>query len=85
MGSHRFTDVERGIIVASTGFKGIEIPAVEVDYSSNDYLNTSKREKVHYSKTNREGILWGREGVYSDNLIANETIIFDLRIQESSL
>ena len=84
MGCHRFTDVERGIIIASTGLKGIEVPGVELDYSSNDF-EKPKREKLHYSKTKREGILWGRKGVYKDNFMTNETITFDLRIEESTI
>ena len=76
LGSHRFTDVERDVIVGSTDIFGVTAKAINTGKK-----DTKKRQ--HYSKAIKENSVWGAHKVYVDNKMANETITFVLSISET--
>ena len=67
MGAHRFTYLERNLIVAAT-----DMP----DYD--DRVTTENGVEGHYSKLRKKAGIYGQEGLYADNNIANEDIRFKL-------
>ena len=73
MGALRFSDVDRNLMVASTGMTEIsKEPILSVEEAS------KAREKevshVHYSKFEHVNDVFGAEGIYVDNLVTNENI-----------
>jgi hypothetical protein len=68
MGSHRFTFVEKNLVVAAT-----DLP------DSDDRANQKKTKNApkHYnSKTHKKAGIYGRDGVYTDFVRANEDLRF---------
>jgi Glycosyltransferase sugar-binding region containing DXD motif len=75
MGSHRFTFVEKNLVVAATDLE-----------DSDDRANqaaTSGKKTEHYSKTHAQTGIYGLEGLYTDRKSANEDVRFlvDLSMQ----
>jgi mannosyltransferase OCH1-like enzyme len=75
MGSHRFTFVEKNLVVAATDLE-----------DSDDRANqaaTSGKKTEHYSKTHAATGIYGLEGLYTDRKSANEDVRFlvDLSMQ----
>ena len=70
MGAHRFTYLERNLIVAAT-----DIP----DYDDRVTIEKAHGLKDHYSKLRKKADLYGQEGLYTDNDIANENIRLKLK------
>ncbi len=64
MGAHRFTLLERNLVVASTDFP--------------DADDRVKQEKPpeHYSKTHVKAGIYGVDKLYADNVKANEELRF---------
>jgi hypothetical protein len=75
MGAHRFTYVERNLVVSATDLQ-----------DSNDRDTHKKNKKTeHYSTTHAKTGIYGLEGLYTDTRIANEDIriILDVSKQAS--
>lgn len=66
MGSHRFTYLEKNLVVAATD--------LEDSNDRNNQPSTGKTE--HYSKTHKAVGIYGLEGLYTDRTQANEDIVF---------
>ena len=67
VGELRFTDLDRNVLVASTNADALARRAIPQDIES-----SSKKESVHYSKSESEIV--GEYGVYKDNVSARERI-----------
>lgn len=66
MGSHRFTYLEKNLVVAATDLE-----------DSNDRDNQPSTGKTeHYSKTHKAVGIYGLEGLYKDRVQADEDVIF---------
>eukprot|EP00984_Skeletonema_dohrnii_P003947 scaffold1354_cov152-Skeletonema_dohrnii-CCMP3373.AAC.1 len=65
MGAHRFTWMDKNLIVAATDMPGTD-----------DGHKESKRE--HYSKTFNRATLYGYDKVYTDREIAHERVVFQI-------
>ena len=75
MGAFRFTDVDRGVVVASTNMEGM-LPT-DKDAFDADILEIPKETKSevnHYSKAEIGVDIFGSERVYIDKFVANEVI-----------
>jgi hypothetical protein len=72
MGSHRFTRVDKNMLVAAT-----DLP----DY---DDRKNQDRPPKHYSKTRVKGSIYGLDGVYTDDVRTNDELRFyvDLNVVE---
>ena len=64
MGAHRFTDVDRNLVVAAT-----DLP------DADDRANQEKPAE-HYSKTHVKAGVYGVDKLYTDNKKANEELRF---------
>lgn len=64
MGAHRFTWLEKNLVVAGTDFP---------DYDDRENLEDGS-EHTHYSKTHVRIGIYGLENLYTDNFLANEEI-----------
>lgn len=73
MGAFRFTDIDRGIILASTGMDGMS----NADKDAFDALS-SREAEVHYSKTEVGVDVFGSERVYVDKYVTRELVIFSM-------
>ena len=73
MGSFRFSDVERNLIVASTDMIGLSKKSVC------DVPLENKIRSRHYSETEFLSDVYGSQGVYSDNHVTEETLKLDIR------
>ena len=72
MGSFRFSDVDRNLIVASTDMIGLsKKPVFDVPLQS---LVRSR----HYSETEFASDIYGSDGVYNNRLVKDESLKFDL-------
>ena len=74
IGELRFTDLDRNILVASTNADALARKPLPTENKSS---SVSKKESVHYSKSESEIV--GSHGIYKDNTVANERIV--LRFQ----
>lgn len=71
MGSHRFTYLEKNLVVAATDLE-----------DSNDRDNQPSTGKTeHYSKTHKAVGIYGLENLYKDRVQANEDIVFKIGLQ----
>ena len=77
LGAFRFSDPERGLIIAST-----DLPGVDKEPRDDPYL-TRKDERMqkvrrpqlpHYSSTGAGREVWGTHGVYVDDMVNHEEI-----------
>lgn len=71
MGAHRFTFLEKNLIIAAT-----DMPS----YDDRVTVEDGHGLKDHYSKLRKKADIYGQEGLYKDNKIANEEIRFKLGI-----
>ena len=62
MGAHRFTLLEKNMVVAGT------------DLPASDDRKKNEKPKEHYSNTHLKGGIYGSDKVYVDNVRANEEI-----------
>ena len=67
MGAHRFTYVEKNLVVSATDLQ---------DANDREKISGGGKTKKteHYSKTHAKTGIYGLEGLYTDNKIANEDI-----------
>jgi hypothetical protein len=75
MGALRFSDVDRNMIVASTGM--IELskdPILSVDEIIAQAQKGEGTSHVHYSQFEHVNDVFGAEGIYVDNLVTNEEV-----------
>jgi hypothetical protein len=73
MGAFRFTDIDRGIIMASTGMDKMS----NADKDAFDALS-SRNAEVHYSRTEVGVDVFGSERVYIDKYVTRELVLFSL-------
>jgi mannosyltransferase OCH1-like enzyme len=73
MGAFRFTDIDRGIIMASTGMDGMS----NADKDAFDAMS-SRDAEVHYSRTEVGVDVFGSERVYIDKHVTRELVLFSL-------
>ena len=71
MGAHRFMFLEKNLIIAAT-----DMPS----YDDRVTVEDGHGLKDHYSKLRKKADIYGQEGLYKDNKIANEEIRFKLGI-----
>ncbi|VEU34894.1 unnamed protein product [Pseudo-nitzschia multistriata] len=71
MGSHRFTFIEKNLVVAATDLPGAD-----------DRAN-QETTKEHYSKTHVKAGIYGLDRLYTDNVRANENLRFYVDAQWS--
>jgi len=71
MGSHRFTFVEKNLVVAAT------------DLPDSDDRANQETTKEHYSKTHVKAGIYGLDRLYTDNVRANEVVRFYVDAQWS--
>lgn len=64
MGAHRFTFVEKNLVVAATDLQ---------DSNDRDQLDDGKKTE-HYSKTHAKTGIYGLDGLYNNKIKANEEI-----------
>ena len=69
MGAHRFTFLEKNLVVAAT-----DLP------DADDRANQEKPPE-HYSKTHVKAGIYGLERLYTDNVKANEELRFYVNAQ----
>eukprot|EP00557_Chaetoceros_sp_GSL56_P006199 CAMPEP_0176495442 /NCGR_PEP_ID=MMETSP0200_2-20121128/10653_1 /TAXON_ID=947934 /ORGANISM="Chaetoceros sp., Strain GSL56" /LENGTH=797 /DNA_ID=CAMNT_0017893309 /DNA_START=72 /DNA_END=2465 /DNA_ORIENTATION=- len=69
MGAMRFTDIERGIIFASTDMDGLSKQRIR---SPSDH--TYVKSKPHYSSSGKGFWLWGSRDVYRDNMVSTKKV-----------
>ena len=69
MGAHRFTFLEKNLVVAAT-----DLP------DADDRANQEKPPE-HYSKTHAKAGIYGLDRLYVDNIRANEDIRFYVNAQ----
>jgi hypothetical protein len=74
MGAMRFTDIERGIIFASTDMEGLSKDRVRLP-SDHSHL----KSKPHYSSSGKGFWLWGTKGVYRDKMISTRNVIIETK------
>jgi hypothetical protein len=67
MGSHRFTMLEKNLIIAAT-----DMP----DYDDRESVDGHNADN-HYSKLRKKGKIYGMSGLYKDWNVANEAIKFE--------
>ena len=72
MGSFRFSDVGRNLIVASTDMIGLSKKSV-LNQRGSKYVRSQ-----HYSETEFASDVYGHKGVYEDNLVVNEIVQFEI-------
>ena len=70
MGTFRFSDVDRNLIVAST-----DMPSLSK--GSFDKQTINRKKHAHYSKTEYASDVYGENGVYVDRLVTNEEVWID--------
>lgn len=63
MGSHRFSDVSRNLVIAATDME-----------DSDDRAKDDSGKTEHYSKTHAKTGVYGLTGVYTDNVKADENV-----------
>jgi len=74
MGAFRFTDVDRGIIVASTNMNGMVHMDKDAFDADAETPNEGRDEMTHYSKSEIGVDVFGSELVYIDKYVTNEVI-----------
>jgi hypothetical protein len=74
MGAMRFTDVERGLVLASTDMEGLSKDRLRSP-SDHSYLKI----KPHYSSSGKGFSLWGTKGVYRDNMVSTRKITIHIK------
>jgi hypothetical protein len=73
MGALRFSDVNRNMIVASTGMTELsKDPILTVEQAGE--IREVKTSHVHYSEFERVNDVFGAQSIYVDNLVSNELI-----------
>ena len=76
MGAFRFSDVDRGVIVASTNMEGMPSTDKDAFEPLIDRPNSATWEDMHYSKAERGVDIFGSEHVYVDMIVTNEVVYF---------
>jgi hypothetical protein len=83
-GAFRFSDSERNLIVASTQLEGLEKKPRAVRHATRGVVQRQAeaqaafKPNAHYSETQKGVIVWGHKGVYRDNLVSPERLIFHI-------
>lgn len=75
MGALRFSDVDRNVMVASTGMTELSKDPI---LTVNEITAQGQRDKatshVHYSQFEHVNDVFGADGIYVDNLVTNENV-----------
>jgi hypothetical protein len=73
MGALRFSDVDRNLMIASTGMTELsKDPILTVEEASR--VQTGDASHIHYSHFEHVNDIFGAQGIYVDNLVTNEAI-----------
>jgi mannosyltransferase OCH1-like enzyme len=86
-GAFRFSDSERNIIVASTQLEGLEKKPRVVRHASRGVIQRQQealatfKPITHYSETQKGVTVWGNKGVYRDNLVSPERLVFHIHYE----
>jgi hypothetical protein len=73
MGALRFSDVNRNMIVASTGMTELSKDAILTAEQAGE-IHQGETSHVHYSSFEHVNDVFGTQGIYVDNLVSNEVI-----------
>jgi hypothetical protein len=73
MGALRFSDVNRNMIVASTGMTELSKDAILTVEQAGE-IRQVQTSHVHYSNFEHVHDVFGAQGIYVDNLVSNEAI-----------
>ena len=77
MGALRFSDVNRNMIVASTGMTELsKDPILTVEQAGE--IREVEASHLHYSKFEHVNDVFGTESIYIDNLVSNELIKLEI-------